>query len=105
MTAEIIVRPKVVGIPADRLRHLIAEEEILALQIVSHPKRLGLARVAKRANGGGRVIANDRQNAAPKLPRLRVERFSEVYSVRNSAGQHGLPDRIGRRSGSRQKRG
>ena len=71
--AEIIIGSKVGRISPDRLRHLIAKEEILPLQIVSDPKCLGLAGVAKRANGGGRVIANDRQNAAPQLPSLWVE--------------------------------
>src|SRR5262249_8629089 len=88
-----------------RLRHLIAKEEMLPREIVSHAKRLRLAGMPKRANGRGRVIANDCQNAAPQLTSLRVERFGEVCSARELAGHDGLSDRLGRRRGSRQKRG
>ena len=80
-------------------------EEMLPREIVGHTQSLGLAGMAQRANGRGRVIANDCQNAAPQLPNFRVERFGEGCGAGNFAGNYGIPDRLGRRSGSRQNRG
>src|SRR5689334_11099869 len=102
--AEIIIRPEVGRIPADRLRHLVAKQQILARQIISHAKRLGLARVAQRANGSGWVIANDGQNAAPQFPSLWRERFGQAFGVSERARHRRSLDRRGRRRGSRQKR-
>ena len=72
---------------------------------LEYSMRLRLAGMAERANSSGRVIANDCQNAAPQLPGFRVERFGEASGAGNFAGNYGIPDRLGRRRGSRQKRG
>src|SRR5947209_18794582 len=68
MPAEIIIRSKVGRIFPDRLLHLIAKEDMLPSEIVSHPKRLRLAGITERANGSGRIVANDCQNAAARPP-------------------------------------
>ena len=63
VAAEVVVWAEIRGIAADGFGHLIAEEEVLAEEIVGDAEGLRFVEAAEGADGGGTVITEDGEDA------------------------------------------